>query len=323
MTSLLPWPGVYLASGRWAGVRRLLVRCAALSRAGSLPGTAMLLGDAGMGREALAVELAAALICRDPRGVPCDCSACGRVRRGIHPDLHVLDVEADATEIRIKQVRELLETLPQLPYEGRHRVIVIASAHTPPLNTEAASAMLKALEEPPQHATFLLLAGNPARVLPTVVSRAVQVRVPAPAREELLELLAAAHAISPERAEAHLRACLDDPCVALHTDAEEGAVRLAGLTELTREACAGDPLAVLRLGVRAKADPETIPALARALLAEASRADANDAESALLAAAGVLAAERRRAALHLDAETVTVGALMPMLAARLEFATGS
>ena len=315
MTSLLPWPGVYLASGRWAGVHRTLERCAALSRAGSMPGTALLVGEAGMGREALAVELAAALICRDPHGIPCDCPGCGRVRRGVHPDLEVLDVAADATEIKIKQVRELLETLPQLPYEGRHRVIVVASAHTPPLNTEAASAMLKALEEPPQHATFLLLASNPARVLPTVASRAVQVRMPPPAPAELLELLAAAHAISREEAEAHLHACLDDPCVALHTDAEGGASRLADLAELTREACAGEVLAALRLGVRAKANPETIPALARALLAEASRAVADDAERALHAAAEVLAADRRRVVLHLDAETVTVGALMPMLAA--------
>ena len=314
MTSLLPWPSAYLASSRWECVRRLLERCGALARAGALPGTIMLVGEPGIGREALAAELAAALICRHPRGVPCDCPSCGRVRRGIHPDLLVLVVAADATEIKIKQVRDLLESLPQLPYEGRHRVIIIASAHTPPLNTEAASAMLKALEEPPQHATFILLASNPARVLPTVVSRSVQVRVPPPARDELLALLTAAHDVSPEQAESHLHSCLDDPGVALRTEVAAGGEMLTVLADLTREACAGSALAVLRLGTRAKANPETIPVLARVLLAEASRAAADDAERALLAAAAVLAADRRRAILHLDAETVTVGALMPLLA---------
>jgi hypothetical protein len=313
VTSLLPWPGAYLASCRWEGVRRLLERCGALARAGALPGTLMLVGEPGIGREALAVELAAALICRSPRTVLCDCAACDRVRRGIHPDLHVLDVAADATEIKIKQVRDLLETLPQLPYEGRHRVIIIASAHTPPLNTEAASAMLKVLEEPPQHATFILLAGNPARVIPTVVSRAVQVRVPPPDCDELVALLAAAHGVSPAQAESHLRACLDDPGVALRTEVAEGGTLLAAVADLTREACAGGALAALRLGVRAKASPETIPVLARALLAEASRTTAGGAERVLLAAAAVLAADRRRAILHLDAEAVTVGALMPLL----------
>jgi hypothetical protein len=317
VTSLLPWPSAYLASSRWTGVRRLLERCGALVRAGAMPGTIMLIGEPGIGREALAVELAAALICRDPRGVPCACPTCGRVRRGIHPDLHVLDVAADATEIKIKQVRELIETLPQLPYEGRHRAILIASAHTPPLNTEAASAMLKALEEPPQHASFILLASNPARVLPTVVSRAVQVRVPTPGRDELVTLLAAAHEVSPAQAESHLRACLDDPGVALRTEVAAGGTLLAALADLTHEACAGGALAALRLGARAKANPETLPLLARALLADASRATADDAERALLAAAGVLAADRRRAILHLDAEAVTVGALMPLLSGSL------
>lgn len=315
MTSLLPWPGAWLASARWDGVRRVLARCAALARSGAMPGTVMLVGDAGLGREALAVELAAALICRDASTVPCECAACSRVRRGIHPDLQVIDVAPDATQIKIEQVRDLLDTLPQLPYEGRRRVVVFASAHTPPLNTEAASAMLKALEEPPPHATFVLLAGNPARVLPTVVSRAVQIRVPPPSRDELLDVLAAAHDVARERAGEHLHACLDDASVALRSDPAEGGGVLADLPALVREACAGDVLAALRLGARAKLDPEAIPALARALLAEAGRVAPEDAERSLAAAADVLVADRRRAVLHLDAESVTVGALMPLLAA--------
>ena len=313
MTSLLPWPEVYLASSRWQGVRRLLGRCTALAEAGVLPGTILLLGEPGLGREALAVELAAMLVCRAPLGAPCACPSCGRVRRNVHPDLKVLEVEADATEIRIKQVRELLETLPQLPFEGRRRVVVVASAHTPPLNTEAASAMLKALEEPPPHLTFVLLAANPARVLPTVVSRAVQVRVPPPAPDELLELLAAAHQVPRERAAAHLGACLDDAAAALRSGVDEEGAQLAALAGLTREACAGQALAVLGLGARLKASPEAIPLLARMLLAEAGGAEPEAAERALHAAAALIAADRRQAALHLDAESVAVGALLPLL----------
>ena len=314
MTSLLPWPSAYLASSRWSGVRRLLERFHALALGGAVPGTTLLLGEAGMGREALAVELAALLICRNPDGVQCRCSSCDRVRRGIHPDLEILDVAAGTTQIRIWQAQNVVASIDQRPYEGRHRVYLIASAHTPPLNTEATSALLKSLEEPPPHACFVLLASNPERVLPTVVSRSVQVRVPPPVHGELLELLAALHDLSPAQAEAHWRACAEDAVAALRLDPADGVRPLLGLAELTREAVGGDPLACLRLAVRAKAGPEVTGVLARALVDEAGRRGGDDGERALHAAAAVLTAERRRAALHLDPESVTAGALLPLLA---------
>jgi DNA polymerase III delta prime subunit len=321
VTSLLPWPSAYLAITRRARLLRLLERFHALERAGAMPGTTMLVGEVGLGREALAVELAAALICPSPRAVPCDCPGCGRVRRGIHPDLSVVDVDVDEKtgkrkeEISIRQAREISDGLASFPFEGRRRVYVFVSAHTPPLNTHAASALLKTLEEPPAHACFVLLAGNPARVLPTVLSRSVQVRVPTPDRGELAELLAAAHGLTAAEAEEHLHACVDDPVAALRLDRAGSAPLLSGLAALAREAFAGDALAVLRLAVRAKASPDAITAFSRVLLDEAARTGGDGAERALQAAANVLEADRRRAVLHLDAESVTAGALMPLLSA--------
>jgi len=131
VSSLLPWPSSFLRPARWGGVRRLLDRCQALAGGGSLPGTMMLLGEAGLGREALAIELAALVICRERRGVSCECPSCDRVRRGVHPDLQVLDVLPDATQIKIEQVREdILADLGRLPYEGRRRVVIVASAQS-------------------------------------------------------------------------------------------------------------------------------------------------------------------------------------------------
>ncbi|MFH1177361.1 MAG: hypothetical protein V1750_08130, partial [Acidobacteriota bacterium] len=153
MSSLLPWPAPYLTSASWAGVGRLLARCRELDAAGALPGTLLLTSAPGLGREAMAIELAAALICREPRAV-CSCTSCDRVRRGIHPDATILDVLPGNKEIKIdEQVRPLLQGIDQRPYEGRQRVLIVANAHTPPLNIYSASALLKTIEEPPAHLT--------------------------------------------------------------------------------------------------------------------------------------------------------------------------
>ncbi len=309
MKSLLPWPSSYLESAAWKGVRQLLDRCHRLSRSRSLPGTLMLTGEAGLGREALAVELSAALICREGRGPLCDCAGCSRVRRGTHPDLQLLDILPDSTEIKIDQARDLVETMSQLPYEGRQRVIIVVSAHTPPLNAFAASALLKALEEPPSHLTWLLLAGNPARALPTIVSRSVLLRVPPPGRQELVALLASTHGIARSAAEDHLRLCLDDVTLAFHTAPGDEARAVVTVGERLRELLAGEPLSALQLGAQAKRAPAAIPLMAQALLAAAGEPAQREPEKVLDAAAQLLAAERRRAVLHLDGESVTVGTL--------------
>jgi|WetSurMetagenome_2_1015567.scaffolds.fasta_scaffold200995_1 hypothetical protein len=310
MTSLLPWPSSYLQCARWSGVRRLLDRCHALSRDGALPATMMLLSEPGLGREALAVELAAMTTCRADAGPLCGCSSCERVRRGMHPDLQVLDVLPDNTEIKIKQVREeLLADLQRLPYEGRRRVVIVASAHTPPLNAESASALLKALEEPPEHLVWLLLAANEARALPTIVSRSVLVRVPPPEPGELIELLAAVNELARPEAERHLRVCLDDAALALRTSPAEEVDAVAALVAHARALLDGDHLAALQLGALVKKAPHLIPVAVQALVRGADGLAPEAAEAALEAAARLLAADRRRAALHLDAESVVIGAL--------------
>jgi DNA polymerase III delta prime subunit len=312
VSTLLPWPSRYLESAGWAGVARLATRCHALALRSELPGTLMLLGEPGLGREALAVELAASLICREGGGPGCNCPSCARVRRGVHPDIEVLDVLPDASEIKIEQTRDLVGRAAQLPYEGRRRAVIVASVHTPPLNAYAASSLLKALEEPPEHLTWILLAGNPSRVLPTIVSRATLVRVPPPARGDLLALLERSAGLTREEAERHLRTCLDDAALALAAAAGEEAAQVVAVRERVHALMAGDRLAALQLGVLGKTVPGGLAVLAQAMVAEASDA-ALDAEGVLAAAARLTTADRRRAVLHLDAESVTVGALAPLL----------
>lgn len=314
MTSLLPWPDEVLASRTWSGVRRLLTRCLELHEAGALPNTLMLLSRGGLGREAAAVELAAGLVCPLAGGIGCECPACARVRRGMHPDVEILAVETGSKEIRIRQAQEVVERLPQLPYEGRRRVIILASAHTPPLNVHAASALLKSLEEPPPHATLLLLATNPARVLPTVVSRVVALRVPPPTPEELTRYVGELFELAPEDVATLLAATDSEPALLAHPAGRGLPDLIASLTALLQSAIAGDGLALVRASGILGRDEGGEAVAVVALLRAAAQLPAADAERALAGAAALLAAGHRAEVLHLDAESSVAAALAPLAA---------
>jgi len=306
--NLLPWPDSYLAAGSSSAVTALVRRCLAAARAGRLPGTLMVVGEPGLGREAVATEVAAALICRDPQP-GCDCSSCRRVRRGMHPDLQIVDVEPGSTEIRIRQSQALVGGIDQVPYEGARRVVVVADCHTPPLNLEAASALLKALEEPPPHLTFLLLAANPLRVLPTIVSRAVQLRVPRPGPGESVALLARHHDCPPEEIGGILDRPGVDVALALCAAPAELAAAAAGAQRWAGPALGGEGLAVTSLASLARRSEVGLPLLVGALLDLAAAGAPEDAEPLLDAAAALLRAEQRRAVLKLDAEAVVAATL--------------
>ena len=306
MSGQAPFAPARLIPGSWAGVSSQLARCLTLAADEALPATLLLVGEPGLGREALALELAAGLVCRSSPRARCSCSGCERVRRGTHPDVVVIDVLPGKTEISIEQAREVNETLPQRPYEGARRVFIFASGQTPPLNVEAASALLKTLEEPPHHSCLILLAANPARVLPTVVSRAVQLRVAPPTQEELTATLEAVLAVDTGQASSLLEACQGDTFLAL--ESAEGTAN-ATMRELAACALGGDSLALLRLAALVKSTPRGIPLAVAALLSLARSTSNESAEAALDAAAALIVAGRRQEILHTDLEGAVAGVL--------------
>ncbi|MFI5167270.1 MAG: ATP-binding protein [Thermoanaerobaculales bacterium] len=309
MTSQLPWPDTFLTAASWPAIRRLIDRCLELEGSNALPGTLMLVGETGLGREAVTVELASGLVCRAHTASRCDCTSCQRVRRGVHPDVEFIDVLPGKTLISIDQVRGFVDHASQLPYEGRRRVCVITSCHTPPLGSDAASALLKTLEEPPTHLTFILLASNPARVLPTIVSRSVQIRVPTPTEEELVALLEKIHGCKRERALELLAACDGEAGVAVQGGADLVGGDLPAHHDVLRKAITGDGLAILQAANAMAAQPGGV-AFAAATLGHLAGVDPGGrAEGMIEAAIAMLQAERRSAALNLDLEGVVVGAL--------------
>ncbi len=140
-------------------------------------------GPPGVGKTEAALAFAAALCCNEGGcGV---CPVCRRVREGIHPDVDL--VSPEGTFITVAQIREINHDTSLRPFESRSRVTIITEAEA--MNTEAANAFLKTLEEPPPHAYFLLVTSALERLLPTIVSRCQRVafqQAPAPELEAYL-----------------------------------------------------------------------------------------------------------------------------------------
>ena len=150
----------------------------------NVPHAVLLSGPASVGKHALALDLAAGLLCSGASGGdrPCRaCRACRMVEHGNHPDLHRLEPEGPGGQVGIggkdgkRGVRDLVMELALLPVEGVARVAIVRDAHR--MNDDAQSALLKTLEEPPAGTTLLLVADDEERLLPTVRSRSARIRL--------------------------------------------------------------------------------------------------------------------------------------------------
>lgn len=127
-------------------------------------------------------RLIACLICENGSTIPCGyCKPCHLFSKHSHPDVLYVSPDANASVIKIDQVRELQQTVYQTPQCGERRFIVINPADK--LNHAAFNALLKILEEPPSHTTFILIAEQIANVPATIKSRCQHYTIPAPSLE--------------------------------------------------------------------------------------------------------------------------------------------
>lgn len=131
-------------------------------------------GPAGSGKTQAAHVVAAAALCESEQNpIGCnECETCKRVMRRHHPDVHFYE-PAGAHAYLVEQIREIIADVQLAPIQARGSVYIINRADL--LSSASANAFLKTLEEPPAHATIILIARTKDSVLPTLVSRCVSV----------------------------------------------------------------------------------------------------------------------------------------------------
>ncbi|GEM_PF-1256171 len=139
-------------------------------RTGRISSAYLFAGPRGVGKTTTARIFAKGLNCEASDGItdePCGkCEACRYIEMGIHPDV----IEIDAASNRgIDEIRAIRESVKFLPSRGRKKVYIIDEAHM--LTREAFNALLKTLEEPPEHVVFILATTDPHRIPPTILSR--------------------------------------------------------------------------------------------------------------------------------------------------------
>lgn len=128
-------------------------------------------GTRGVGKTTIARILSKSINCESGiTAEPCGlCSTCLEIDAGRFVDL--LEVDA-ATNTRVDEMRQLLENAVYAPTRGRYKVYVIDEVHM--LSNSAFNAMLKTLEEPPEHVKFILATTDPQKIPVTVLSRCLQ-----------------------------------------------------------------------------------------------------------------------------------------------------
>lgn len=114
------------------------------------------------------------------------CRPCKKIKSANHPD--ILHLKPAGDTIKVKQIRDLLDTMALKPFEAQTRVVILEDAQT--LNPSAGNALLKALEEPPADTLFILTTGELSDLMPTIVSRCQHVRFRPLAQAVVTEALA-------------------------------------------------------------------------------------------------------------------------------------
>ncbi|RAK01840.1 DNA polymerase III subunit gamma/tau [Aliidiomarina maris] len=153
----------------------------------------LLTGTRGVGKTTIARILAKSLNCEQGiSATPCgQCDTCLEIDQGRYVDL--LEIDA-ASRTKVEDTRELLDNVQYRPTRGRYKVYLIDEVHM--LSRHSFNALLKTLEEPPEHVKFLLATTDPEKLPVTVLSRCLQFHLRALTREEISQQLA--HILSAE-----------------------------------------------------------------------------------------------------------------------------
>ena len=163
----------------------------------------LFVGPRGVGKTSTARILAKSLNCnKGPTVTPCGvCDNCREIAGG--NSLDVIEIDG-ASNNSVEDVRQLRENVRYAPAKGRYKIYLIDEVHM--LSPAAFNALLKTLEEPPEHVKFIFATTEPQKVLPTILSRCQRFdlhRIPANLIAQHLQLIAKKENITLQPAAAH------------------------------------------------------------------------------------------------------------------------
>lgn len=282
----------------------------------------LLCGPNGAGKATLAYRMARAIL--DPAGLGSggglDMDQSQRTFRLVaahgHPDLFVAEpaydekTEKQAPEISVETIRRLNEFLNKTAASGGWRAAIVDAGDD--LNRNAANALLKSLEEPPQRSVLLIVAHQPGRLLATIRSRCRRIDLREVAEADIVRLLSEEAGLKDKAARLIAAAARGRPGRALQLAAGEGAEAIELAEQFLGAASAGGVAANFASNFGAKAGAEKWPIFAETLLermadrarergrAGEGRASIGAANAAVEARAALAEILRRGAAVNMD-----------------------
>lgn len=156
-------------------------------------------GEEGMGKKLLASAFAKTLQCEGDGILSCDrCKSCMQAESGNHPD--IIWVTHEKVSIGVDDIRlQVNADIHVKPYDSKYKIYIIDDADK--LTEQAQNALLKTMEEPPEYAILLLLVSNISSLLPTILSRCVQLNLKPVDKSAIKEYLMKHHQVPDYKAE--------------------------------------------------------------------------------------------------------------------------
>ena len=173
MESIYPWQ-----LQQWNYIQRLLEN-------NELPHAMLLAGQTGLGKTSFAINLCASIFCaqRSQDGMPCGmCKYCQLFSANTYPDFTRIAPEEVDVAVTVDDIRILIERLSLTRHYDSYKIALIESAHQ--MNSNAANALLKTLEEPPEHTLIILVSDQPQTLPATIRSRCQSVQINPPEQQQ-------------------------------------------------------------------------------------------------------------------------------------------
>lgn len=162
----------------------------ALVKSGNIPHALIFSGPEKIGKKTIALEFVKSIFCQNKNlaNKICDnCYPCRAINDLVFPDLAYIASEEDGKEIKIDQIWNLTEKLSLKSYDNYYKIGIIDQAHL--MNLYAQNALLKTLEEPKGKTVLILITAHPEMLLPTIRSRAQNLKFGAVAKQDIEKYL--------------------------------------------------------------------------------------------------------------------------------------